>query len=58
MGVTSLGSLRVYFIAPVFGSVQLRVSFAVVNGPPHNTRGFAFFVADACDITWLYPVHI
>ena len=41
---------RMYFIAPVFGLAQLRVSFAVAKGPPHNTRVFAFFVAGACDI--------
>ena len=31
-----------YFIAPGFGTAQLRVSFALVKGLTHDTRCFAF----------------
>ena len=31
-----------YFIAPGFGTTQLRVSFALVEGLTHATRCFAF----------------
>ena len=41
---------HMYFIAPVFGWAQLRVSFAIVKGAATQHTIFASFVADACDI--------
>ena len=43
-----------YFIAPGFGTAQLRVSFALVKELTHDTRLFCVFVAATCLICLIW----